>query len=298
MRDLKSLIKYYLIPPGVANGISGIKSFFLRKRNDLSSKFPREILKKNHVLNNAFYGHPGYLLGTGPSIQKQDLSRLPYGIRLSLNAFYNHPQISELEIDFHMYSCFQWHPGMPNSEKDIAIEQIGSRFPSKTNLIFCAADYHKIILNPCMAGREIYFIDWCRDLTKCSFDELDLVDNCANGRNVAVVGLFLLMKFGCNPIYLLGVDFDWVRTLFDPDYLQHFFTKKRNSLDCQNTDHDAWSGSTELLWYEYYRNWTQFNALASVAKEKNIDIFNATPGSLLDMFPRASHFLDRSTPNC
>ena len=56
--------------------------------------FPKKILQKNKILKNIAKGKVGFLLATGPSINKQDLTKLEKYDCFSLSSFFLHKDLS------------------------------------------------------------------------------------------------------------------------------------------------------------------------------------------------------------
>jgi hypothetical protein len=90
---------------------------------------------------------------------------------------------------------------------------------------------------------------------------------------------------GFKNIYLLGCDHDWLLHLGTS---QHFYEENQHAL--VRAGYDEWAGvDLGVQCQKYVRLWQQYRALWQIARRKSINIFNATEGGLLDVFPRKSY---------
>jgi hypothetical protein len=92
------------------------------------------------------------------------------------------------------------------------------------------------------------------------------------------------MFMGCSPIYLMGLDHDW---LAHRGQDTHFFSGRsiedhETATGELNTPYDA---DMQALW----KLWQGYRRLRSLAEAEDITIFNATAGGFLDVFPRVKY---------
>lgn len=115
-------------------------------------------------------------------------------------------------------------------------------------------------------------------------------------RNVLIPAVMVGIREGYRKIYLAGADHSWTRTLsvddenFVVSVQPHFYSdneeehKRVRSTYAGLHLHDV-LGSMTVAFRSYWQ-------IASYAKEKGVEIINATPGSMIDAFPR----LQRRSP--
>jgi len=90
---------------------------------------------------------------------------------------------------------------------------------------------------------------------------------------------------GCSPIYLLGLDNDW---LAKRGMDRHFYEGK--TIDGHPVAHgnlDAYSYKSDLI--AVLTLWNGYEQLKQVAGQSNIQIINATNGGFLDVFSRVKY---------
>lgn len=109
-------------------------------------------------------------------------------------------------------------------------------------------------------------------------------------RNVLIPAIMIAMREGYRTIYLAGADHTWTRTLsvdeenFVVSVQPHFY--KDNDEEHRRVRstyaglhlHDV-LGSMTVAFRSYWQ-------IAEYARKKGVDIINATPGSMIDAFPR------------
>ncbi len=113
--------------------------------------------------------------------------------------------------------------------------------------------------------------------------DLDLTELVPNAMNVAQFSIMLAIYMGCSPIYLLGLDHDW---LAHRGQDAHFYqgTTVGNHPGAHG-DLAKWKygrilGDTLALWQGY-------EVLLEIADRAGVKIVNATRGGFLDVFERA-----------
>jgi hypothetical protein len=89
---------------------------------------------------------------------------------------------------------------------------------------------------------------------------------------------------GAFQICLLGCDHDWILHLKET---RHFYDEKNSELSRRGYN-EAWQRSTDYQaeFEDYVKLWKRYKDIRSYAQKRNIKIFNCTPESFLDVFPR------------
>lgn len=112
-------------------------------------------------------------------------------------------------------------------------------------------------------------------------------------RNVLIPAIMEGIRMGYNKILLFGADHSWTKTLdvdkenFVVSVQPHFYEDNEKELHRQRETykglhlHDV-LGSMTIAFRSYWD-------IARFAKSRNIEIINATPGSMIDAFPRLTH---------
>jgi hypothetical protein len=109
----------------------------------------------------------------------------------------------------------------------------------------------------------------------------DLAGIVPGGRAVTQLAIMAAMFMGCSPIYLLGLDHDWLsrRGAHLTFYNEKVVSTERSLDDWRYGD---LMESVLVIWRGYV-------AIFKVALRENIRIINATRGGFLDVFERADY---------
>lgn len=109
-------------------------------------------------------------------------------------------------------------------------------------------------------------------------------------RNVLIVAIMVAMKMGYREIYLTGADHSWTRTLeVDEDNIvvsvqPHFY--KDNDAERQRVASVYKNIRLHELLLSFHIAFKAYFAIARYARRRNVEIYNSTPGSFIDAFPR------------
>lgn len=122
-----------------------------------------------------------------------------------------------------------------------------------------------------------------------------LFDSCLampRPRNVLIPSIMIGAWLGFRNIYLAGADHSWTQSLaVAPDNrvitnLPHYYQDN----DCEQSRVKAVYSDSRLhdLFLSYYVAFKSYHEIQSWAMCRNISIFNVTPGSFIDAFPRVN----------
>ena len=120
--------------------------------------------------------------------------------------------------------------------------------------------------------------DWQAD------QELDFTRLIPGGYSTAHLALMLAIFMGCSPIYLLGLDHDW---LAHRSHVKHCY-------DSHVKEPDKYSNNLALSSYKTLMEivlsiWETYELLQSIASRKGLVIYNATNGGFLDVFEQVRY---------
>ena len=116
--------------------------------------------------------------------------------------------------------------------------------------------------------------------------DLDFTRVIPSFHGVGAYALSAAIYMGCNPIYLVGFDHDY---LANRGKDRHFYHGSTVSIDNKQvlTLGDRIPYDDEMLSNFYL--WQNYKYLLNIANKKGIKVFNATNGGYLDVFERC-HF--------
>jgi hypothetical protein len=238
---------------------------------------------------NRYLGKRCFILATGPSINTQQLECLGGEICIGASFFFLHNQIDKIRPSYHVLAPNHPPFGFELVEKywegltrnytwpcDIVWGTHGYRYgataffqqhPEKMR-----ENIHLLNYNPCPTTSEEVIADrthW------------DLCLKPFRPNTVVYMGIQLGWFLGCKEIYLLGCDHDYLNEVRRVN--NHFY---------QETKGNEWDGKhlaeldTEKWFQKYHGRWRDFRLMKTFLNKNGVDIYNATPGGMLDVFPR------------
>lgn len=109
-------------------------------------------------------------------------------------------------------------------------------------------------------------------------------------RNVLIPSLMLALGMGYKAIYLAGADHSWTRTLSVDDnnnvvsIQPHFYKDDEKEVKRVNTEYMHYP--LHQIMYSFYVAFRSYFTIKRYANHIHATIFNITPGSFIDAFPR------------
>ena len=109
-------------------------------------------------------------------------------------------------------------------------------------------------------------------------------------RNVLIPSIMIAIACGYRTIYIAGADHSWTRTLSVDDennvvsIQPHFYKEDEKEVQRVNTEYMQYP--LHQILYSFYVAFRSYHTIARYAGHLGVDIFNITPGSFIDAFPR------------
>ena len=109
-------------------------------------------------------------------------------------------------------------------------------------------------------------------------------------RNVLIPSIMIAIACGYRTIYIAGADHSWTRTLSVDDennvvsIQPHFYKEDEKEVQRVNTEYMQYP--LHQILYSFYVAFRSYHTIARYAGHLCVDIFNITPGSFIDAFPR------------
>jgi hypothetical protein len=251
-----------------------------RDLDEFISSEEREILARNAIFLNRHAGKRCFVIGSGPSLQKQDLSYLKGEIIFSMNSFWKHPILNTWQPT---YYCFA-DPIFFNRPDPMKLFFQDLKRQVRTSDFFVPLSSKRIIDQMNFLPSDKTFFVRNEGEPSESTLKLDLTKTLPIVSSVSQLAIMIAVYMGCSPIYLMGLDHDW---LSHRGQDKHFYDGKSiqnhpEATGLLNYPYIDEMRSMTALWESYYR-------LDEAAKGKNLQILNATAGGFLDVFPRANY---------
>lgn len=238
------------------------------------------LLAKNQPLANLHAGKRCFILGSGPSINGQNLLAIKGDIKVAVGWFQKHPDCVALNPQY-------WMVADPDSWKraseflePLVTFMLEQPFRPKLFLPTSSVDYLGALSAAAFLDLHLFHYDRARTLQ----EPLNFASTIPSiGQNVIAPALMLALYLGCNPIYMLGCDHDWwnwTRQEYDQKHLPHFFNPKKADEVVEKHSFDDLQRTIRIQKHEY-------SSLRNYAESRGIAIYNATKGGALDSFQRA-----------
>ena len=272
---------------GISYEIKQTSKFFSNSAEWILTKIPislndKELLNKNQIFKNKHIGQRCFVIGNGPSLNKQDLSLLSNEITITVNAFYKNPIVEKWQPTYYGFADPLLFNGSEEVNKFFC--DLRSRIHSSKFLVPVYAQ--KIIAEQNLLPLEqTYYAAFRGDLGNNLKQNIDLVKPILGVINVVQLGIMWAIYMGCSPIYLLGLDHDW---LAKRGMDNHFYTGKtiENSLE-------AHGDLSKIPYHKILKAvlslWSGYNKLSIYTSKRGIKIINLTNGGFLDVFERMSY---------
>lgn len=292
-QKMKEKYKQYgltgLLLSGIAYGCKQTAKIFLNLAELSSTKVPlspaeKKLLIRNHIFKDKHKGRRCFVIGNGPSLNKQDLSLLSDEITIVVNAFYKNPIVEKWQPTYYCFADPILFIGSKQRINDF-FHNLRSKIHSS---IFLAPTYaQKIITDQNMLPLgQTYYATFRGNLGESLKYDINLVKSIPGVQSVSQLGIMWAMYMGCSPIYLIGLDHDWLS--YPAGIEPHFYNA--NIVNNYSKVYRSLNG------YCYKDNlksvlnlWKGYETILRIASNKNISIINSTEGGLLDVFERREY---------
>lgn len=272
---LKRFLKTWVIPPG-----------WIRPR-----KPSGEVVHKPSVpfhLTNERRDDSLFVLASGPSIAKCDLSLLEGRDNMAVSFFHLHERIEKLRPKYHVLA--PQHAPFTFDDSSKYFEGFADRYASFRPDIFLgvtnyAFDYRALLQQkPELDLFPFHFIDYsgAPQLDETNYSNpshWDPTDRPFACRTVIYSAIQIAFHLGYKEICLLGVDHDYLADI-NRTQGHHFYDEKLGISDVAHL-----SQFTRERWFlEYYLRWKQYRLMKTFLESQGVRIVNLSPGSYLDVF--------------
>jgi hypothetical protein len=251
----------------------------------------RHLVKKNKQLQNIHYGRRCFILGSGPSIKKQDLTPLKNEIVFALNNFYIHPDFQTIMSGNQpkYYLTAPIHPPQSETEWKTWFEDMQLHIPAKTTLFFGLNSFQgnsKYIIDKyhLFAEHKAYWYTVGKSTDEYySFNtkDIDLTKRVWNASAVSVYALLVTIYMGFSKIYLIGMDHDYF--LYDNEEQMRMY---KSAIHQKNELRRTFGNSFYVQ--EFLRQYRIFKQYELLDKNYPNRIYNASEGGILKVFKRVS----------
>lgn len=241
------------------------------------------LLQKNRPERMRHAGKRCFIVANGPSLREVDIRPLKDEITIAVNSFYHHVDAATVAPPYWVIADPVYWLEAPKHLLPLleAIEQQAictKLFMPTTAASAMMGLKYGLTLDP-----YFYHMDPSTP-PPVSLNFCEPVPPYA--QNVVAVALMLALHLGCSPIYLVGCDHDWWRWTAESYGDAMYENGYTNPKDARMTMQEAFTFDELMQTVVVQRS--QYQTLKQIAFGNGIQIINVTPGSALDVFPRAS----------
>lgn len=257
----------------------------LAHRTDEAELSPMQLaaLAENAGLRGKHAGQRAFVFGNGPSLKSQDLTPLAGELTFVGNSFWRHPVLERSGWNPTYYTFVDRRFFDGDAITDDFFENVRERCDDTTYLI---RTRHMDIVRDrdLLWDAPIIPIETGGSMSDEGLDDIDLTQMLPAVESVLLVELMAAIYMGCSPIYLLGADHDWLASM---GQTTHFHDEK--------TIAHADDAATSPIRSEYrpmlefcWRLWRNHEMIRDIAIRHGVEIYNATAGGALDVYPRVA----------
>ena len=199
-----------------------------------------------------------------------------------MNGFCKHPALKEWQPTYYFFSDPVWFDGSASANEFFT----SLKETVRKTTFFVPLSHKESIENKdtLPSDSTSYFAASYRVLGEDSNSVIDFTQIVPNAETVAQTAIMAAIYMGCSPIYLMGLDHDWLAHQGETGY--NFYP----GLILKNHPHVTGKlGDYGRQMESLLRVWKTYERLQLIVKKKNIEIKNATHGGVLDLFERVSY---------
>jgi hypothetical protein len=242
----------------------------------------RVIMGRNGELLDCHRGKPCFVIGNGPSLNESDLRPLAKWITYTMSGFWKHPIVQEWQPTYYCFAdplFFDGSDAMNRFFSDMG------RCIKSTNYVVPMEGRLTLANRKLLKGMSTYYVHFQGGLDSSFARRIDFTSAVPAVQSVSQLAIMSAIYMGCSPIYLVGLDHDW---LAKRGVDRHFYAGKTIE------GHSVAHGDLDRIPYKVdleagLRLWNGYERLKTIAANHGCEIINASHGGFLDVFPRASY---------
>ena len=247
---------------------------------------PDHLLGENRKFRNLHEGARCFILGSGPSIREQDLTRLNGQIVMTQNHFHAHEQIRTIAPTYHVVVP-KYQPVEFDDDWVAWLRSMDERLPDNT-ILFFGTNTKYLVDRLGLFGNRAYYMKTGLSAVVAGRAPFDITRTILGVPTVLTQCLAIAIYMGFREIILLGFDLDQVCRMQDRAKLR-FYGMSPVTDNKAEEDVEKSSGASGGDWIQMWTTWRQCNLLKAEAGRKGTRIINATRGGLLNMFERRQY---------
>ena len=249
------------------------------------SRADRRALAPNGVYADRYRGRRCFVIGNGPSLATQDLAPLAGELTFVMSAFFRHTAVERWQPTYYCFADPLFFDGSATMRDFFG--SLGERVRDATFLVPLHAR-RAIAEQGLLPEDRLRFVAFGRPLAATTEVRIDLRGRVSAVQSVSQLAILAAMFMGCSPIYLLGLDHDW---LSHRGLDRHFYQGYAGLEKHPQVQPDLKKWRYRDLMESQLALWRGYEALDALARRAGIRILNATGGGFLDVFEGADYAL-------
>ena len=251
----------------------------------------RNILRKNASLKNIYSEKDRcFIVGNGPSLEKQDLSFLANEHVFVVNWFYKHESFHKISPEYYsfidQYALTDYKYGLYSRysewwrQLNKALEK-----SSRTKLFLSLNNVDSVVKHHLFKNTDVYYLLPSLDMNKYGIRKVDLCGRIPSGISVIIASMLIAYYVGFRNMILIGCDCSWAA--FPVTKKEHFYSEDYHG-------RVGTFGRVETFEYEKILSCTLddvrgYRVVKNFLVPRGCKIYNATHGGFLDIFPRVEY---------
>lgn len=237
------------------------------------------LLERNEFFRDRHKGQRCFVIGNGPSLNKQDLSPLAQEITFVTNSFHLHPIVGDAwQPSYYLLTDPEYFTGDFDPS---FFQELTERIKSAP---FIVPHFAREFLEKtgALPPERTYFIA----ITEAEEDyaeKPDLTGVVPGMQTVVQLAMLAAMYMGCSHIYLLGMDHDWLS--HGGEHVNFYSEEEAESQPDGNIRGWDYRSMMEAV----LNMWRIYGMLRRIAQAQDVRIINVTHGGFLDVFERGSY---------
>jgi len=248
--------------------------------SSLSSE-DRALLARNRIFRDRHKGERCFIIGNGPSLRTQNLSPLASELTFVTNAFWKNPFVKKWQPTYYFFADDLYFDGS---------EPTRIFFYNLRSVVHASTFFLPIFGKHVVRGMSLlppnitYYVAFHGSLSDGLSHLPDFTGIVPGAQSVSEFAIMAAMYMGCSPIYLLGLDHDW---LSHRDMDRHFY--EGATVDHARAEQNLGKESYKVQMEAVLKLWYGYESILRVAETAGIRIVNATKGGFLDVFEREDY---------
>lgn len=274
MTGIKNFIRRWVLPPAITEVVQAV----VVNRHSRLAPEESALLLENVALSGRHRGERCFILGAGPSIKEQDLTKLAGEVVISVSNTFVHPDYALIQPKYHVVPPIMASHGKNQPVGDFvnwlkAMEQ-GT---GTAEMFFHIGDRTLIEEYQLFGNRTIHWLGYAESWDGRFGLPLDLKAIPPVG-SVSEVAISVALYLGFDQIYLLGFDHDWFNGVFN------YFYDHKTEHACKPDESYIPEVDSEYQMRRHADIFRKYKYLYSL--KKNIYNANANSNSYVDLFPK------------